>query len=78
MMKFIPALPIFLMKKKFLNYSKFAKIKSIKDLTGIDEKDILITKKISELRSMIYLNSGSELKGVPMINEAQLSSIEDI
>lgn len=74
--KLVGQLP--LLKKKFLNYSKFAKIKSIKDLTGIDEKDILITKKISELRSMIYLNSGSELKGVPMINEAQMSSIEDI
>ncbi|NNL17043.1 MAG: VCBS repeat-containing protein [Flavobacteriaceae bacterium] len=66
------------LKKKFLNYEKFAKIKSIKDLTGVNEDDILVSKKISELRSMIYLNSGSELKGTPMIQEAQMSSIEDI
>jgi len=66
------------LKKEFLNYSKFGKITSIKDLTGINEEDILVNKKIHELRSMIYLNSGSELQGIPMINDAQLSSIEDI
>lgn len=66
------------LKKKFLDYSKFAKIKSIKDLTGIAEKDILVNKKICELRSMIFFNSGSELSATPLRDEAQLSTIEDI
>ena len=66
------------LKKKFLSYTKFAKIKGIKDLTGIEEKDIFEVKKITELRSMIYLNIGSNIKEIPLPKEAQMSSIEDI
>jgi hypothetical protein len=66
------------LKKKFLDYMKFSKIKSIQDLTGIKEKDVLVNKKISELRSMILLNSGSELNAIPIRDEAQMSTIEDI
>lgn len=74
--KLVEQLP--LLKKKFLDYNKFAKINSIKDLTGIDEKKILITKKISELRSVILFNSGTEFKTAPLLNTAQVSTIEDI
>jgi hypothetical protein len=66
------------LKKKFLDYNKFSKIQSIKDLTGIKEKDILVSKKISELRSMVLFNSGTQFKAVPVRNEAQMSTIEDI
>lgn len=66
------------LKKKFLDYSIFSKIKDIKDLTGIDQKDVLEVKKITELRSMIYLNVGSNIEEIQLPKEAQTSSIEDI
>ncbi|MBE9489050.1 MAG: VCBS repeat-containing protein [Bacteroidetes bacterium] len=66
------------LKKKFLDYSKFSKINDIKDLTGIDEKDVLEVKKITELRSMIYLNVGLNTQEIPLPKKAQMSSIEDI
>ncbi|RLD27118.1 MAG: RNA-binding protein [Bacteroidetes bacterium] len=66
------------LKKKFLGYSEFSKINNIKDLTGVKEEDVLEVKKITELRSMIYLNIGSNIKEIPLPKEAQMSSIEDI
>ncbi|SMC44638.1 FG-GAP repeat-containing protein [Cellulophaga tyrosinoxydans] len=74
--KLVQQLPY--LKKKFLDYNSFSKINSITDLTGKEEKDIMEIKKITELRSMIYLNPGSDnFKAVPLPTEAQMSSIED-
>ncbi len=66
------------LKKKFLSYEKFAKIKSITDLTGKPETDVLEVKKIEELRSMLYLNLSEKTKPIALPKEAQLSTIEDI
>jgi len=66
------------LKKKFLDYAKFSKIKDLKELTGVEEKDVLEVKRISELRSMIYLNVGSNTKEIALPKEAQMSSIEDV
>ncbi len=66
------------LKKKFLDYDAFAKIRTIEELTGKAEKDILEIKNIKELRSMVYLNSGSGFKEIPLPKEAQMSSIEDV
>jgi hypothetical protein len=66
------------LKKKFLSYAKFSKIKNIKDLTGKSEDEILEIKKIEELRSMIYLNIGAETQAIPFPKEGQMSSIEDV
>lgn len=66
------------LKKRFLSYGDFSKINGIEDLTGKFEKDIAKTKKIYELRSMLYLNQGNTFTGVPLRKEAQMSSIEDI
>ncbi len=65
------------LKKKFLSYDKFSKVKSIEDLTGKSEDLILETKEIHELRSMIYYNHEGIFKGKPLPKEAQLSSIQD-
>ena len=65
------------LKKKFLNYSKFAKIESIKDLTGVKEKDILINKEIKELRSLVLFNKGSKFESTPLLDQAQMSTVED-
>lgn len=68
----IPAL-----KKYFLHYDDFAKAKSIYALTG--KKEVLQTKEIKELRSMIFINQNNEtFKGEALPREAQMSTVEDI
>lgn len=66
------------LKKKFLKYKDFSQITNIKDLTGKSEFEISEIKKISELRSMIFLNYEGTFKGIPLPKEAQMSSIEDL
>lgn len=65
------------LKKKFLSYTKFSKIEGIEDLTGKKEEEIMETKQVQELRSMVYLNPGENIKAVPLPMPAQMSSIED-
>ncbi len=66
------------LKKKFLSYNDFSKISSITDLTQKKETDIMETKFIYELRSMVYFNKGGFFEGKSLPTEAQLSSVEDI
>ena len=65
------------LKKRFLSYDKFSKVKTIEELTGKSENQILETKEIYELRSMIYYNQDGVFIGKPLPKEAQLSSIQD-
>ncbi len=65
------------LKKKFSSYTAFSKINGIEDLTGKKEVDILELRKIEELRSMAYVNLGSETNALPLPMEAQMSTIED-
>lgn len=64
------------LKKKFLSYGDFSKIKSLKDLTDKSLDSILETKQIEELRSMVFYNSGKGFTPAPLPTEAQMSSIE--
>lgn len=66
------------LKKKFLNYMAFSKISTITELTGKKESDILETKYIYELRSMLYVSNGSKFVPSPLPKQAQLSTIEDL
>ena len=66
------------LKKQFLKYSAFSKVKSIEDLNLKDKKSILETKFIYELRSMLYLNNGTKFTQKALAKEAQLSTVEDI
>lgn len=66
------------LKKRFLSYKDFAKVRSVTDLTMKEEKDIMETKYIYELRSMVYYNRGSNFESKPLPIDAQWSSIEDI
>ncbi|NHF60655.1 VCBS repeat-containing protein [Flavobacteriaceae bacterium TP-CH-4] len=65
------------LKKKFLSYDTFSKVTSIESLTGKKETDLLEIKRISELRSMVYFNSGTTFKGRALPRQAQMSTIED-
>jgi|FLOH01.1.fsa_nt_gi enediyne biosynthesis protein E4 len=62
--------------KKFDSNEDFSKVSTIKELTGKSENQILETKEIYELRSMIYYNREGIFKGNPLPKEAQLSSIQ--
>ena len=73
--KLIVQLPA--LKKKFLSYATFSTVKDIETLTGKSESTITEVKKITELRSMVYLNFGTYFQGVPLPKEAQMSNIED-
>ncbi len=66
------------LKKRFLNYNTFSKVTSVFDLTERKETDILETKYIYELRSMLYLNNGNSFTSQALPKESQLSTIEDI
>lgn len=74
--KLVDQLPY--LNKKFLSYEAFSKVKGIEDLTGKLENKILATKKISELRSMIYLDHNGKFEGVPLPKEAQMSCMQDV
>ena len=65
------------LKKRFPQYKDFSKVRSIEALTGKKENELLATKKITELRSMIYLQKETGFKAVPLPKVAQRSSIED-
>ena len=73
--KLVQQLPI--LKKKFLNYTAFSKVNTIVDLTQREEKSILETKYLYELRSMLYINKGKSFTPQALPKETQLSTIED-
>ena len=66
------------LKKKFKNYKSFSKVETIFDLTEKQDSDILETKYIYELRSMIYINNGANFRPQALPNQAQMSTVEDI
>lgn len=65
-------------KKRFTTYNKFAEVNSIEALVGKGAQDVLQTKMLMELRSMLFLSKeGTSFEGYPLPVEAQKSSIED-
>jgi hypothetical protein len=73
--KLVEQLPI--LRKKYTDYESFANVEDISDLTDIPESDIINTKYIYELKSMLYLNEGNTFVANALPKEAQLSTIED-
>ena len=66
------------LKKRFTDYQSFSKIKTIKDLTGKSASKLLATKQIKELRSMLFLNTGSQFEKIPLQPVAQQSVMQDL
>ena len=66
-----------IIKKRFNKYKDFSKVNSIKKLIGKKEKNILEIKKLTEWRSMAYINKGDNFESSLLPIEAQLSSIQD-
>ncbi len=66
-----------LVKKRFASYKEFAEVATVKSLVGKNEEDILQTKKLTELRSLIFLNQqGTSFTSQALPPIAQQSSIE--
>ena len=64
--------------KQFVNYNAFSKVQSIEDFTQITPEDIVETKQIQELRSMVYLSENGKYRGIPLPKEAQMSPIQGL
>ena len=65
-------------KKRFTSYNDFAKVNSIEKLVDRKPSNILQTKRLVELRSMIFLNQGgTSFDAKPLPDPALKSSIED-
>jgi len=71
--KLIAQMPI--LKKKFLSYNEFAKVDEISDLFDTQPGDFQV-KKITELRSCVFLNQGDSLLKIPLPLEAQFSPVQ--
>ena len=65
-------------RKQFVNYNEFSEVQDISDFKQITPEDIVETKQLSELRSMIYLSENGQYKGIPLPKEAQMSPIQGL
>ena len=66
-----------MIKKRFNKYKDFSKVETIENLTGKKEKNILEIKKLTELKSMLFINEGENFKPTVLPFESQWSSIQD-
>ena len=66
-----------MIKKRFNKYKDFSNVNSIEKLTGKNEKSILEVKKLTELRSLVFINKGEYFNPTSLPFEAQWSSIQD-
>jgi len=65
-------------RKQFVNYKEYGKIRSIEDFNQIKPEDIVEEKQLTELRSMVYLSQDGKYIGKPLPQEAQRSSIQGV
>ena len=65
------------LKKKFTSYNDYSEVTNLKELTGVNEDEVIETKYIYTLESSLFINNGNKFEAVPLHKEAQLSSIED-
>lgn len=63
-------------KKQFVNYEAYTKIRDIEDFEQATLEKIAESKQITELRSMVYLSKNGQYEGIPLPKEAQMSSIQ--
>ena len=66
------------LKKQFSDYNKFAQVRSYEDIDALNGRPIVESKLIDELRTMIFLSENGKYKAVPLSNEVQWSTIQDI
>ena len=65
------------LKKKINSYKKFSKVRNINSLVGKRKEDVYQTKKITEGRSLVFIQDEQGFNAIPLPNETQLSSVED-
>ncbi len=64
-------------KKQFLKYNDYSGIQKISDFEMFKEASLAETKKMTELRSMLYLATESGYEAIALPFEAQMSTIQD-
>ena len=65
------------LKKAFTSYESFKTVSDIDDLIQNATEKIVETKKVTELRSMVYIQKEGKFIGVPLNKEEQWASIND-
>jgi len=75
MVTLISQLPI--LRKKFTNYSSFKDVDGIEDLFEKYKENVVEERKITELRSMIFLSENKKYRGRPMSISEQMGDIKD-
>ena len=65
-------------RKQFVNYNTFSEVQGIEDFKQITPEDIVETKFLMELRSMVYLSDNGKYKGIPLPKSAQMSTIQGL
>ena len=67
-----------MLKKKFNAYRDFAKVAGIEDLLGSYRENLVESKYVNELRSMVFYNEGELYKANPLPDAAQMGDTKDI
>ena len=65
-------------RKQFVSYKEFSKVEDIEDFKQITPEDIVETKFLMELRSMVYLSENGKYKGIPLPKAAQMSTVQGL
>lgn len=66
-----------MIKKRFPNFKTFSEVTDIEGLTGRKEDDIVLKKKVTELRSMVLQKIENAYQPMPLPMEAQWSNVRD-
>lgn len=73
--KFLTQLPG--LKKDFVSYQDFSKVSSFEELLPNGEDQLVETKEVNELRSMLFLSEGDQYKAVPLPDHLQMVNVQD-
>ena len=65
-------------RKQFQSYADFSTIEKIEDLEIYKVDNEADRRELRELRSMLFLSNGEKYESIPLPNQAQWSSIQDM
>jgi hypothetical protein len=74
--KYLSQLPV--LKKQFVSYQNFAKVSTFEELFPEGQAQLVETKEVNELRSMLFLSGKDGYQAVPLPDRMQMVNIQDI
>jgi hypothetical protein len=66
------------LKKDFVSYEDFSQVSSFEQLLPEGADNLVETKEVNELRSMIFLSEGDHYRPIPFPEEAQMVDLKEI